>query len=136
MSRKALIVRARSRTESIQFTDACTIRRATGEPVYDDTTGHTTPAYEALYAGPCRMNQPGAGSNSAGRTTVGEAEVLLQSPEIHLPMSVDLLRPDDEVTITASDTDPKSIGRVFRVRAVPTHANATARRYGVVERTS
>jgi hypothetical protein len=135
MSRASLIVHSRARTEYVQFTDACTARRG-GEPTYDDSTGATTPGWTALYAGPCRMSQPSSGSSSASRTTVGEAEVLLQSPEIHLPMAADLLQPGDEITITASATDPKSVGRIFRVRAVPAHANATARRYGVVERTS
>jgi hypothetical protein len=132
MSRPALIAAAKARTEAVQFTDACTSRRE-GTPTYDDITGVTTPAWTALYSGPCRMRQPSA---QAGASTVGEADVLLQSPQIHLPMSAALLRPGDEITITASATDPVSIGRVFRVRSVPTHANATARRYGVVERTS
>lgn len=135
MSREALVARARSRTETVQFGDTCTTRRG-GAPVYDDSTGHTTPGWTDLYAGPCRMSQPSSGSSSASRTTVGEAEVLLQSPEIHLPMSAARLQPGDEITITGSATDPQSVGRVFRVRAVPAHANATARRYGVVERTS
>jgi hypothetical protein len=132
MSRASFIAAARARTESVQFTDTCTVRRETGR-AYDDETGNTVPTYEALYDGPCRFKQPG---NSASGSTVGEADVLLQSPEIHLPMSEPLLRPGDELVITASATDPVSVGRVFRVRGVPAHANATARRYGVIERLS
>lgn len=132
MSMDGAIARARARTEAQQFRDTCTSRRQTGT-AYDDTTGVTTPTWLALYAGPCRMKQPNA---SASSTTAGEAAVLLQSPEVHLPMSADLLRPGDEITITASLNDPASAGRVFLVREVPAHANATARRYGVIERTS
>lgn len=135
MSRETFLARGRSRTEAVQFTDACTIRRETGR-TYDDDTGNTVPTWTALHAGPCRMRQPGIGSSSANSTTVGEADVLLQSPEIHLPMVAALLRPGDEITITSSASDPASVGRVFRVRGVPAHANATARRYGVIERTS
>lgn len=132
MSLDAAIARARIRTEAQQFRDTCTVRRQTGT-AYDDTTGVTTPTWTALYDGPCRFKQPSA---SASTTTAGEADVLLQTPEVHLPMSADLLRPQDEITITGSVNDPKSVGRVFIVRAVPAHANATARRYGVTERTS
>lgn len=114
------------------MTDACTGRRQTGT-TYDDATGNTTPTWTAVYAGPCRMKQPSA---SASGSQVGEAAVLLQQPELHLPMSADLLRPGDEVTITASVNDPESVGRVFIIRAVPAYSSATARRYGVLERTS
>jgi hypothetical protein len=114
------------------MTDACTTRRNTGT-TYDDATGNTTPTWTAVYSGPCRMRQPRAEANSS---QVGEAAVLLQQPELHLPMSAALHRPGDEITITASINDPASVGRVFIVRAVPAHSNATARRYGVVERTS
>lgn len=114
------------------MTDACTSRRQTGT-TYDDNTGATTPTWTALYDGPCRMRQPNASANSAN---AGEAAVLLQQPEIHLPMGAVLHRPGDEITITGSANDPGSVGRVFIVRAVPAHSSATARRYGVTERTS
>lgn len=131
MSRESLIARGRSAAEAM-MTDACTSRRQTGT-TYDDTTGNTTPAWTSLYSGPCRLSQPNA---SASRTTAGEADVLLQTPQLHLPMSADLHRPGDEITLTASDSDPASVGRVFIVRAVPAHSHATARRYEVTERTS
>jgi hypothetical protein len=118
-----------------RMTDACTIRRQTGT-TYNDEIGGTTPTWTAVYSGACRVKQPSSGSNSASRTTVGEAEVLLQQPELHLPMSAPLLRPGDEVTITASATDPTLVGRVFRTRAIPAHSQASARRHGVTERTS
>jgi hypothetical protein len=131
MSIEAAIQRGRTAAEA-RMTDACTSRRQTGT-AYDDNTGATTPTWDDLYAGPCRMKEPNA---RAGSSTVGEAEVLLQQPEIHLPMSADLHRPGDRITITASASDPASVGRVFIVRAVPAHSQATARRYGVTERTS
>lgn len=135
MSIDSAIARARARTEAGQFRDTCTSRRQTGT-AYDDDTGVTTPTYLALYDGPCRLKQSGSGAASASSVTAGEADVLLQHPELHLPMSAVLHKPGDEITLTGSANDPVSVGRVFLVRAVPAHANATARRYGVVERTS
>lgn len=134
MSLEGILVRGRGRIES-RMTDACTSRReaATG---HDDNTGETIPTWTDLYSGPCRLVQPASGSNSASRTTVGESEVLLQQPELHLPVGAVVLRPGDQVTITASATDPALVGRVLYIRAVPGHSQATARRYGVTERTS
>jgi hypothetical protein len=132
MSLTSSLARGRTAAEA-RMTDACTSRRKDGPPVYDDETGNTTPAWTAVYSGPCRMKQPNARASSS---IVGEAEVLLQQPELHLPMSASMLRPGDEVTITASASDPLLVGRVFIVRAVPAHSQASARRYGVTERTS
>ena len=131
MSRESAIARGRAAAEA-GMTDTCTTRRQTGT-AYDDTTGATTPAWTDLYAGPCRMRQPNA---SASRTSAGEADVLLQTPQVHLPMDAVLLKPGDQITLTASATDPASVGRLFIVRAVPAHSQASARRYEVTERTS
>lgn len=130
MSLEAALSAGRARAEA-RMTDACTSRRESGV-TYDDNTGATTPSYTALYAGPCRLHQPNA---RASRTSAGEASVLLQQPEVHLPVSASMLRPGDEITLTASATDPAAVGRVFIVREVPAGTQTTARRYGVTERT-
>lgn len=132
MSRESALALGRAAAE-VGMTDACTTRRKAAGTTYDDATGNTTPTWTAVYSGPCRMKQPAAQANNSN---VGEAAVLLQQPEVHLPMSAALHRPGDEITITASVNDPASVGRVFLVRAVPAHSAATARRYGVTERTS
>lgn len=132
MSREIALARGRTAAEA-GMTDTCTTRRKSGPPAYDDVTGTTAPTWTAIYDGPCRLKQPRAEANSS---QVGEAAVLLQQPEVHLPMSAPLHRPGDEVTISASVNDPASIARVFIVRAIPAHSQATARRYGVTERTS
>lgn len=131
MSLTGALTRGRAAAET-RMTDACTARRGSGT-VYDDTTGTTTPTWTDLYAGACRLKQPSA---QAGAATVGEAQVLLQQPELHLPVSAAMLRPGDEVTITGSATDPALPGRVFHIRAVPADSQVTARRYGVTERLS
>lgn len=115
-----------------RMTDACTIRRVTGETV-DDNTGVITPTWASVYTGPCRMKQPAA---SASAHDAGEAAVLLQQPQLHLPMTAPNLPPGAEVTITASQGDPLLVGRVFLVRSVPAYSDASARRFGVTERTA
>lgn len=133
MSAAGALARGQAAAEA-RMTDTCTARREVpGSVVYDDNTGATTPAWTALYAGPCRLKQPNA---QASNSRVGEATVLLQKPELHLPTSAPLLQPGDEVTLSGSTFDPQSVGRVFRIQDVPAHSQATARRYGVVERTS
>lgn len=131
MSADTALARGRSAAES-RMTDTCTTRRQTGT-TYDDTTGTTVPTWTDGYAGACRVRQP---ATSGSRATVGEADVILQRPEIHLPMTAALLAPGDEITLTGSVSDPLSVGRTFRVHAVPAHSQATARRYEVVERLS
>ena len=131
MSAASVLARGRAAAEA-RMVDTCTARRVTGETV-DDNTGDVTPTLTSVYAGRCRMKQPNASATAA---EVGEAAVLLQQPEVHLPMSAAVLRPGDEITLTASVHDPGSVGRVFIVRAVPAQSAATARRYGVTERTS
>lgn len=111
------------------MTSACTSRRQTGT-TYDDATGNTVPTWTAVYAGPCRLKENNA---TASGSNVGESAVLLVQPEVHLPMDAALLRPGDEITITACPNDPLSVGRVFNVKS---KAGATARRYTVIERTS
>lgn len=127
MSRESVLARGRAAAEQ-GMVDACTSRRQTGT-TYDDNTGATTPAWTAVYAGPCRLKQP---SLTASSSTVGEAAVVLVQPEIHLPMDVPLHKPGDEITLTACPLDPLSVGRVFIVKAM---SGATARRYSVIERT-
>lgn len=131
MSLDSVLSRGRSAAEA-RMTDACDIDRLTGTTP-DDETGYGTPTYDPIHSGPCRLKQPSA---SAARVEAGEASVLLQQPEVHLPISAPLLRPGDRITVIASATDPAAAGRVFLVRAVPGHSQATARRYGVTERTS
>jgi hypothetical protein len=69
-------------------------------------------------------------------TDVGEAALVLLRLEVQLPMSVVGLAEGDEVTITASTLDPDLVGRVFVVRDLAHKTHATARRVGVVEKTS
>jgi hypothetical protein len=133
MSLASIRAQAQARTEAVRFTETCTVRRATGETT-DPTSGAVTPTYADPdpYEGPCRLKQHNAAASSAD---AGEDYVLLQQPELHLPMSADLLQPGDEATITASTADEHLVDRVVLVRDLPGDGNTSARRYGVTERT-
>lgn len=129
MSRATVLARARHAAEA-GMVDACTIRRPAGETT--DDYGNTTPAYTSVYTGRCRIQQR---ATLAEEENVGQARQLMVRAEIQLPMTVTGLEPEDEVTITASVSDPDLPGRVFVVRDLAHGTDKSARRVGVVERT-
>ena len=132
MSAQTVIVRGRRVAEALMV-DACTIRRRTGEAT-DPSSGVITPTYGAdLYSGKCRVQQRQLGGQGQN---VGEAYVIVERYEVHLPMSVTGLLEGDQITITASALDPDLVDRVFIVRDVAAKSHLTARRVGVTEVTS
>lgn len=132
MSRASVLARGRTAAEA-GMRDTCSIRRAIGTAV-DDNTGDETIAWEQLYAGKCRVQQRSEANSQ--QETPGEDYQLLQRVELQLPMSVTGLREADEVTITASAHDADLVGVVFLVRDLFAKTHATARRVGVTRRTS
>ena len=131
MSRESVLARARAVAEA-GMVDTCTIRRVAGETT-DETTGAVTPTYSTLYTGACRVQQRTAAASPAEG---GEAYALMLALEVHLPMSVTGLKTEDQITVTASEHDADLVGRVFLIRSLAHKTHATARRVGVVERTS
>lgn len=131
MLRDDLLARGRALAE-VRMADACTIRRPTGETT-DPNTGQITPTFDVLYQGKCRVQQQ---AMQAQQQDAGEAYLLMVRLEVHLPIAVTGLQPDDQVEITASVTDPDLPGRTFYIRDLAHAADKTARRVGVVERTS
>lgn len=128
---EALLAQGRAAAEAL-MTDACTVRRRSGETTDDD--GVITPTYGPdLYAGKCKIQQTNA---QAAQADVGEDYQLLLRLEVHLPMSLVGLEVGDEVTVTESAYDPDLPGRVFLIRDLAHKTHATARRVGVTERTS
>ena len=125
----ALLARARAAAERLMV-DSCTIRRVTGT-VTDPDTGQIAPTYATVYTGKCRVQQRGP---SARSVEAGEAHLLMQRLEVHVPVSAEGIRAGDEVTVTVSG-DPDLVGRVFVVRELAVKSLATARRLGVEERT-
>lgn len=132
MSRAAVLARGRAAAEA-GMVDACQIRRVTGRAT-DPFSGVETPTYlnPDVYAGKCRVQQALA---QAQQQDVGQDYLLLLRLEVQLPMTVVGLRVGDEITITASVSDPDLPGRVFLVRDLFHKTDATARRVQCTERT-
>lgn len=126
----ALLARARAAAERLMV-DECVVRRRTGV-VTDPETGKTTPTYATVYTGRCRVQQRGPSARAA---EAGEAHLLMQRLEVHLPVSVEDVQAGDEVQVTAAAYDPDLVGRVFLVRDLHRKSQASARRLGVEERT-
>ncbi|SBT63929.1 hypothetical protein GA0070622_0897 [Micromonospora sediminicola] len=126
------VARGRRLAEA-RMRDTCQFRRKTGTST-NPATGKITPVYANGYAGKCRLKQP---SPTAAPATVGEAVVVMVGVEVHIPMgAAPVPQTGDECVITASTGDPDLVGRVFVVDAPHRHADATARRLKVKERTS
>jgi uncharacterized protein DUF6093 len=131
MSVAGVLARGRAAAEALML-DACVIKRVTGT-VTDQTSGQITPTEATIYTGKCRVQHALAQANAQD---VGEAYLLILRLELQIPMSVTDVRPEDEVTITASVHDPDLVNRVFVVRDLFHKTHATARRLQVQERTS
>lgn len=131
MDRTALIEQARQFAER-GFADRCTITRRTSTEG-TDSDGNVVESVEALYAGPCRIQQ---GQPNAERNGAGEAYLLLLAIVVQLPMSVTGLEPDDVVTVDSSATDPDLPGRKFVVRGLAHKTDASSRRIQAQEITS
>jgi hypothetical protein len=131
MAREALLARARIFDET-GMSDACTIRRRTGETT-DPSTGVVTPTYLSPdpYAGKCRIQQrPGPSRPHE----VSEDFVLIGRLEVQLPMAVTGLKVADEITVTVSTHDPDLVGRVFLIHGLAHKTDGSSRRVAVTER--
>ncbi|HEX5997500.1 MAG TPA: DUF6093 family protein [Jiangellales bacterium] len=131
MSVESLIARGRAAAEKLMV-DSCTVRRRTGETT-DPNSGVITPTYSTVYTGVCRVQQA---SPAARSTDAGEAELLLLSRVLQLPMTATGIRAGDQVTIDTSALDPDLDGRVFVVKGEFAKTHATSRRFGIDEVTS
>jgi hypothetical protein len=124
------LARGRAAAESLMV-DTCTITRTTGESTNEDT-GVVTPTTSTVYTGRCRVQQSQLGADSTP-SDPGEVYVRLVAFEVQLPMSVEGLRVQDVITITASALDPDLVNRSFNVLGLAHKTHATARRIQVQE---
>lgn len=131
MSAITAAIRGRIAAERLMV-DTCTIRRATGETT-DPDRGKVVDTYTTIYSGICKVAQS---APSGSPVSVGEAQVLQQTLQLHLPASVVAPLDDDEVTIDTSLLDATLPGKVFRLRGIPNKSFLTARRWGLVQVTS
>lgn len=130
MSATSVMMRGRAAAEQL-MADTCVIKHRTGQTT-DKVEGTTVPTYTTVYTGKCRVQQSPLGVvSSPGQ--VGDAHVMMVPLVVQLPMSVTGLLEGDEITITASATDPDLVNRVFKVRDLAHKTHATARRVGVQE---
>lgn len=120
-----VLARGRLAAEALMV-DTCTVRRRAGEQTSRDT-GLTSPTWQPVYTGACRVQQSKLGAAS-GADQVGQAAVRLLALEVQLPMSVTGLREGDEITVTASAHDEDLGDRVFVVTGLAHKTHATARR--------
>lgn len=131
MSRDTVLARGRAMAEA-GFSDACTIRRRTGEAT-DDLTGDVVPVYVTVYSGKCRIQQSLA---MGQRTDSGEMSLIVERRELQLPVATSAaVRHEDEATIDTCANDPGMVGRVFIVRDEHGKSEATARRLTIEEPT-
>lgn len=104
--------------------DACTIVHQ-GDLSFDHGE-YTTIAGPAVYAGKCKVQIQGT---RPPKTPIeGEALLSLVVTEIHVPMTVVGVQVHDRVTITASQSDPDLVGRIYEVMDHAGKSFATARR--------
>lgn len=102
-----------------------------GTETYDDTTGGyvTTPG-TTIYAGPCKVQVRAA---SPADASVGDAELVIDRLEIHVPVSAVDIPPSSVGTITAvgAASDPSLVGNQYRVLGTHAASFKTARRLPV-----
>lgn len=105
------------------MTDACTIRRVTGEAL--DANHDLTPTYSTVYAGKCRIRprQTQDRMLEQGGDDVGVADLV-----VSVPIAVTGVEPGDLVDITVSTYDPDAVGRTYTVLGSVHGSQVTARR--------
>ena len=101
------------------------------EGAFDDTTGQVGPEQrELIHSGRCRLQvrqvQPDV-------PTSGEHRYVLATIEVQWPVDTPDLPSDAVVTMTASQFDPRNVGRRFTVIAGLRKSQATAYRVQVAE---
>lgn len=128
MSRESVTLRGRAFAE-VGMVDACTITRRSGSTT-DPETGVITPTFATIYTGKCKVQRR---APSVAPSAIGEAAVFVDILELHVPMSVTGLQPDDLATITASEMAPSLVGRKFHLRGPADDSFTTAQRIPIVE---
>src|SRR6266516_2749691 len=96
-----------------QMTAECSIDRPGHSAAFNETAGRTAyPAPTNLYTGPCRVQ---ASQRLPGQPTVGGAQVTERRYQVAVPATVEGLRINDQVTVTACAGDPDLVGRKLRI---------------------
>lgn len=106
-------------------TSTCTIRAASTGMTTDPATGEVTDTPGAvIYAGKCRIRQPG---NWGVDAEAGGEKISPTSFLVSVPAAVVSVQKGHVVTVDTSE-DAAAVGRKFRVRFTPAMGDVTARR--------
>src|SRR6185369_6741929 len=128
MSAYTTALRGRQRAEQ-DMPDTVTVQHQTGTTT-DGETGAVTPTYTTVYTGKAKIKQA---SPASSPTVVGEASVFVGQLELHVPVAVTGVQPDDLVTVVSSVLDLDLAGRAFQLRGPSHQTYLTARRFPMVE---
>lgn len=111
--------------EEALLPDTCTVKRASGEPVFDDNTGqYATPAPDTIYTGACRI----APLSMQDRAVLfGERAVDLVTHQGTFPYNAPVFEKDDVVEVTAS-ADDQLVGRALEIHSFDVKSLQTKRR--------
>ena len=101
----------------------CKIERP-GDVTTDPTTGAVLPTLTQVYCGKCWVTDFNA--HPSVFDSVG-AQVSINQPTVRLPVSAPTVRVGDQVSITADLDNAQNAGKVFRVVAVRSKGQETAR---------
>lgn len=108
--------------------DTCTIRRQTGSTT--DLIGVTTPVYEEIYSGPCKLQESSGLPRDANPSP--STPVLMVYRQMHLPVASSAgVRAGDLATMDSCVNDPDMVGAVLVIRAERGKSYGTARRLDV-----
>lgn len=120
----------RSRAAGVMMGYTCRAERITQGGHDDDTLVYTPGSREVLYEGVCRVWEI-SGANVVGLGDT-DAELDISTTQISLPWDSPLLKKNDEIVITAADTDEQMVGKRFQVQSSAKAGELRAtRRYSV-----
>lgn len=129
MSLDSTLAAGRYAAES-RMTSLATIRRKTGLPTQDETTGEEVPLWTVVYTDlPFRLAGASQGTAATRTVTIGAEEFQQAVRTGHMPAGTSDLADSDLIEVTAGE----NAGRVLRVVEATWQDQATARRVPVVE---
>ena len=120
----------RSRMAQVMMGYECRAERITRGSHDEESLVYTPGSRETLYEGVCRVWEiSGASVVGLGDT---DAELDISTTQISLPWDSPLLKKNDEIVITAADTDEQMVGKRFQVQSSAKAGELRAtRRYSV-----
>lgn len=111
------------------MTDTVLVTRRSDMPVTDPETGKVTYPTGIIHDGRGRVQS----RDTEGQTySDAGAPILVTAFQAQVPVRVGLQK-DDQIKVTASESDPLMVGRTFRVDSVTRKTHATKTRANIEE---